>query len=178
MNILLDRLYRLLFELKRRKTMRVTIGYALVLAALIGPASDILGGIDAPDWILRTLIIVLLGAFPFVLICSWVFDLTPHGFEKTPDLSWNSEDKTRTVEASETPEVIRTVDSKGRTCSFPLQSVEEVRGTILLVHTAGKDEDYFLIQLQDAPHSNAEQPDVATASAKEELPELQLVGKS
>ena len=72
-------------ELSRRKTANVFLTYSILLAAVIGPASDILGGLGAPDWMLRVLIYVLFAAFPLVLVFSWIFDLTPEGLKRTED---------------------------------------------------------------------------------------------
>ncbi|MFT4862665.1 MAG: class 3 adenylate cyclase/tetratricopeptide (TPR) repeat protein [Pseudohongiellaceae bacterium] len=81
-------------ELKRRKTTQTAIGYLILIVAVVGPASDILAGLGAPDWIIRILIIGLLIGLPVVLVLSWVFDVTWHGLERTKSV--DSEDDSDT----------------------------------------------------------------------------------
>ncbi|MBT8145517.1 MAG: AAA family ATPase [Gammaproteobacteria bacterium] len=79
-------------ELRRRKTDITAVGYLILIFAVVGPASDILTGLDAPAWVLRYAIITLFIAFPLVIVLSWFFDFTfLHGFERTRDLSDQSE---------------------------------------------------------------------------------------
>lgn len=77
---------RLCSELRRRKLIQTIITYAILLAAVVGPVCDILGGIGAPEWMLKSTIYLLIASLPFVLLFSWVFDLTPHGIEVTSPL--------------------------------------------------------------------------------------------
>lgn len=79
----INRAERFWNELSRRKTTRTAIAYLILIVAVVGPASDILTGLGAPEWMIRTIIIGLLIGFPIVLVLSWVFDITWHGFERT-----------------------------------------------------------------------------------------------
>jgi len=80
-------------ELRRRKTIRTAVAYLIIFAAVIGPASDILDGLDAPDWILRYTIIALIIGFPVVLVFSWIFDITLHGLKRTKLLPEDAAEK-------------------------------------------------------------------------------------
>ena len=74
-------------ELRRRKTDVTAIGYLVLIFAVVGPASDILVGLNAPGWILRYTIITLFIAVPLGLALSWFFDFSfLQGFERTEDL--------------------------------------------------------------------------------------------
>ena len=75
----------LLDELKRRSVFKVTTAYGLVawlVAQLAEFATETFG---APDWVLRTFVILLLLGLPIAIILAWAFDLTPAGLRKTSD---------------------------------------------------------------------------------------------
>ncbi len=70
-------------ELKRRKVIRVIIGYAAT-AFIIMEAGDImLPRLGLPDWTVTFIIILLIVGFPIAIIFSWIFDITPEGVKKT-----------------------------------------------------------------------------------------------
>ena len=73
-------------ELKRRNVVRVAIAYVIVcwLAVQVGEA--VLPGFGAPDWVFKTLVLLLAIGFPLVLIFAWAFELTPDGLKKTRDV--------------------------------------------------------------------------------------------
>ena len=78
----------LLAELKRRNVIRMA-GLYLVGAWLITQvAGTILPMFGAPDWIARTVVILLAIGFVPALVFSWVFELTrPSDSRSTPWLS-------------------------------------------------------------------------------------------
>lgn len=150
-----------IFELKRRKTIRTAIGYLLILTALVGPASDILGGLGAPDWILRIFIYLLLGIFPFVLITSWFFDVTAKGLEWTENLSDQKEtqkpaplrQRTSVWELSEGNEsALRNLASD--VSSFSPDPITKLKCTLVVVKRADKEEEVFLIPESDVSASS------------------------
>lgn len=83
----LDRLDRFYRELRRRKVMRVAAFYLVAAWAAIEVASVIFPGLMLPAWTVRLVIVLALIAFPFVVALAWVFDLTPTGVQRTPDLA-------------------------------------------------------------------------------------------
>lgn len=121
---------RIWFELRRRKTIRTAVTYLIVLAAVVGPVSDILSGLGAPDLVLRIVISVLLAAYPFVLVISWMFDITSHGFERTPDIvvssNTDNESKNEIKTVSEANPVLRT-----SIASIELESAHRHQVTLL-----------------------------------------------
>jgi tetratricopeptide (TPR) repeat protein len=70
------KLYR---ELRRREVFRSAGLYVGVAWITIEVASVLLPTFDAPEWILRWLIIVALVGFPVAVVLAWIFDLTEHG---------------------------------------------------------------------------------------------------
>ena len=83
-----------LTELKRRNVIRMA-GLYLVGAWLITQvAGTILPMFDAPDWVARTVVVLLAIGFIPALIIFWVFELTPDGLrredESTPADSTDS----------------------------------------------------------------------------------------
>ena len=73
-------------ELKRRNVVRVGVAY-IVVCWLVFQLGEILFPVfGAPDWIFKTLILLLAIGFPFALIFAWAFELTPDGMKKTRDV--------------------------------------------------------------------------------------------
>ncbi len=70
-------------ELGRRRVVRVAIAYLVGALLLLQGAGDVLGGLEAPTWIYRMLVVVAVGGLPVVLVLSWVFDVTSKGIERT-----------------------------------------------------------------------------------------------
>lgn len=70
-------------ELKRRKVIKVIIIYATISFIILQVLDILIEPLFLPQWVM-TLVIVLLGiGFPIAAIFSWIFDLTPAGFEVT-----------------------------------------------------------------------------------------------
>src|SRR6185312_10014415 len=70
-------------ELRRRRVIRVAVVYVVVGWIIIEVASTVLPPLNLPDWSVK-LVIVLIGlGFPIAVIMGWMFDLGPHGVEKT-----------------------------------------------------------------------------------------------
>ena len=73
-------------ELKRRNVVRVAIAY-IVVCWLVFQLGEILFPVfGTPDWVFKTLILVLAIGFPFALIFAWAFELTSEGIKKTRDV--------------------------------------------------------------------------------------------
>ncbi len=73
-------------ELRRRNVFRVGVAYAVVAWLLMQVADLLFPVFGAPDWVLRTFIIVLLLGLPVALLVSWVFELTPEGVKREKDI--------------------------------------------------------------------------------------------
>ena len=75
-----------LSELKRRNVIRVATVYA-VGTWLVLQVVDVLAGIlSLPDWTLRFVLLIAALGFPFVLVFSWVYELTPEGIKRETEV--------------------------------------------------------------------------------------------
>lgn len=75
---------KLFKELVRRNVFRAIVAYLAIAWVLIQIASTILPAFDAPPYILKGLIYLLTIGLVFWTGFSWIYDLTPEGFRKTP----------------------------------------------------------------------------------------------
>ena len=73
-------------ELKRRNVFRVGIAYVLTAWLVAQIADLVLDNIEAPDWVMQTLMLLLALGFPFVLLFAWAFELTPEGIKKEKEV--------------------------------------------------------------------------------------------
>lgn len=74
-------------ELKRRNVIRFAGLYLVGAWLLIQVASTVLPMFGAPDWLPRSIVILLAIAFVPALIFSWVFELTPQGLKRDEDVA-------------------------------------------------------------------------------------------
>ena len=70
-------------ELKRRKVIRVIIGYLAAAYVLLELSSIIAEPWGLPGWTINFVSIILIVGFFVTVIISWIFDLTPEGIKKT-----------------------------------------------------------------------------------------------
>lgn len=73
-------------ELKRRNVVRMGVAYVVVAWIVAQVAEFLFESFGAPDWVLQSLIIVMMLGLPFVLIFSWVFELTPEGVRRETEI--------------------------------------------------------------------------------------------
>ncbi len=73
-------------ELKRRNVVRAGIAYILLAWLALQIAEVFLPVLGAPDWVFNTLLFLVALGFPFMLIFSWAFEITPEGVRKTRDV--------------------------------------------------------------------------------------------
>src|SRR3982750_4343237 len=69
-------------ELKRRNVVRMAGLYLVGAWLLVQVAGTILPMFGAPEWLPRTLVVLLAGGVGPVLIFSWAFELTPQGLKR------------------------------------------------------------------------------------------------
>lgn len=72
-----SRIIRFYRELKRRKVIRVAIGYVIVAWVLIEIASVMFPELLLPEWSVRLVIGLLIIGFPVALVLAWAFELRP-----------------------------------------------------------------------------------------------------
>src|SRR5437660_4480435 len=73
-------------ELKRRNVIRFAGLYLVGAWLLTQVASTVLPMFGAPDWLPRSIVILLSIGFVPALIFSWVFELTPQGLKRDEDV--------------------------------------------------------------------------------------------
>jgi len=75
-----------LAELKRRNVVRVGLAYIVISWLLAQVAEFAFENFGAPEWVLKTFVVVLLLGLPLVLFFAWAFELTPEGVKREKDV--------------------------------------------------------------------------------------------
>src|SRR5579863_71393 len=75
----------LIDELKRRKVFKVGAAYLVVAWLAVQAASIGFPAFDAPPWVLRVFILIVLLGFPLALALAWIFEITPEGVKTDAD---------------------------------------------------------------------------------------------
>src|SRR6266513_1213097 len=73
-------------ELKRRNVIRFAGLYLVGSWLLVQVASTVLPMFGAPEWLPRSVVILLAIGFLPALIFSWVFEMTPEGLKRDEDV--------------------------------------------------------------------------------------------
>jgi adenylate cyclase len=73
-------------ELSRRNVVKVGIAYAVAAWLIIHPVDIIFPILHLPEWSITLVAAFLIICFPFVLIFSWVYEVTPKGLKKTKEV--------------------------------------------------------------------------------------------
>src|SRR4249920_4106270 len=76
----------LLAELKRRNVVRMAGLYLVGAWLLVQVASTVLPMFGAPEWLPRSIVILLVIGFVPALIFAWVFELTPDGLKRDAEV--------------------------------------------------------------------------------------------
>jgi adenylate cyclase len=79
-------------ELKRRNVFRVGIAYVIAAWLVAQVLQLIFDSFGTPDWVMKTLLVLLATGLPFVLFFAWAFELTPEGLKREREV-----DRTRSV---------------------------------------------------------------------------------
>lgn len=126
-------------EIRRRRVFRMAAVYLLVSWLLIQVADATFEPMGFPTWAPRLLIVML--ALGFVLACAlaWIYDVQPHGIERTPALPDDN------AERRETP-ARRSTDVAPQTlAAVPAATPPEASVAILPFTdlSEARDQDYF-----------------------------------
>jgi TolB-like protein/lipoprotein NlpI len=73
-------------ELKRRNVFRVAIAYLVAAWLVLQIADVVLEIIEAPAWVAQVFLLAFTLGFPFVVVFSWVYELTPEGIKREKDV--------------------------------------------------------------------------------------------
>ena len=79
-------------ELMRRNVIRVGIAYIVVGWILAQVAEFAFENFGAPEWVLKSFVVVLLLGLPIAVMFAWAFELTPQGVKRERDV-----DRSRTI---------------------------------------------------------------------------------
>jgi TolB-like protein len=71
-------------EVKRRKVYRVAAAYIIAAGFIIQIGSAVFPAWELPNWVFRSVVVLLLVGFPIALILAWAYDVTPQGIRVTP----------------------------------------------------------------------------------------------
>ena len=74
-------------ELKRRNVIRMTGLYLVGAWLIVQVAGTVLPMFGAPEWLPRTIVVLLAIGFVPAVILSWVFELTPQGLKRENDVA-------------------------------------------------------------------------------------------
>ena len=91
-------------ELKRRNVIRVGIAYVVTAWVLAQVAEFAFDTFDAPDWVLKAVVVVLALGLPLVLLFAWAFELTPEGLVREKHV-----DRSRSITAQTGRKLDRTI---------------------------------------------------------------------
>jgi TolB-like protein/Tfp pilus assembly protein PilF len=73
-------------ELKRRNVYKVAVAYAIVGWLLVQIATQVFPFLEIPNWVVRSVIVLVAIGFPVALVIAWAFELTPEGLKRTEDV--------------------------------------------------------------------------------------------
>src|SRR5262245_42060570 len=74
-------------ELKRRNVIRMAGLYLVGAWLVVQVAGTVLPMFGAPEWLPRTIVVLLVIGFVPAVIFSWVFELTPEGLKREEDVA-------------------------------------------------------------------------------------------
>ena len=80
-------------ELRRRNVVRVAVAYGLTAWLTAQIAEMFFDAFGAPDWLMQSLLILLLLGFPLAVFLAWAFELTPDGIRRDEEVDHSSAPK-------------------------------------------------------------------------------------
>src|SRR5947199_4074827 len=69
-------------ELRRRNVYKVAVAYAVGAWLLIQAASILFPTFEAPAWVMKVFVTIIILGFPIALVFSWAFEITPEGIKR------------------------------------------------------------------------------------------------
>ena len=73
-------------ELKRRNVYKVAVAYGVVSWLLVQVVSTVLPMFHAPEWVAKTVVVLVILGFPIALVIAWAFEMTPEGMKRTENV--------------------------------------------------------------------------------------------
>ena len=81
-------------ELKRRNVFKVGIAYVVVAWLVAQVLQLIFESFGTPDWVMKTVLVLLATGLPFALFFAWAFEMTPGGLKRESEV-----DRTQSIPA-------------------------------------------------------------------------------
>src|SRR5210317_2062375 len=69
-------------ELKRRNVFKVGIAYIVVAWLVAQVLQLILESFGTPDWVMKTVLVLMAAGLLFALFFAWAFEMTPEGLKR------------------------------------------------------------------------------------------------
>ena len=76
-------------ELKRRNVYKVAVAYLVVAWLLVQAGSILFPTFEAPSWVMKVFVAIVMLGFPIALVIAWAFEMTPTGMKRTENVSPN-----------------------------------------------------------------------------------------
>lgn len=76
-------------ELKRRNVFRVGVTYIVASWVLLQVADLVLEAINAPDWVLQAMLMLVVLGFIAAMIVAWAYEITPDGIKRESEVDKN-----------------------------------------------------------------------------------------
>ncbi|MGB5629720.1 MAG: hypothetical protein WBM57_10155 [Woeseiaceae bacterium] len=73
-------------ELKRRNVIRVAVAYSVIAWVLAQVAEFAFENFGAPDWVLKSVVVILLLGLPLAVVFAWAFEMTPEGIKREKEV--------------------------------------------------------------------------------------------
>ena len=73
-------------ELKRRNVVKVGLAYGVVGWLVVQVAALVFPLFEAPAWILKVVVTLVVLGLPLALVFAWAFELTPQGLKRSIDV--------------------------------------------------------------------------------------------
>ena len=70
-------------EVKRRNVYKVAIAYIFAGWALSQGIAQVFPVFDVPNWVIRSIVVMIILGLPVALVLAWMFELTPQGIKRT-----------------------------------------------------------------------------------------------
>ena len=69
-------------ELKRRNVFKVTIAYVIVSWLIAQVLQLVFESFGTPDWVMKTVLVLLASGVPIAVFFAWAFEMTPEGLKR------------------------------------------------------------------------------------------------
>ena len=70
-------------ELKRRNVYKAAVAYAVAGWALSQGIAQVFPVFDVPNWVIRSIVVLIIIGLPIALVLAWMFEITPQGIKRT-----------------------------------------------------------------------------------------------